>query len=168
MSENIKFVKPKKSHTKEIIKLVKNTKVLDINSEYLYYLQTIHFNKFCCVAFDKKEKNRVIGFVSGYLIPEENSLFIWQVAVHEKYRGLGIATKMILKIVSRKSIEKIDFIKTTVSPNNKSSIKVFEKVAKILKTKIKKYNFLKSRDFTNSHEDEPIYIIGPINKKDKK
>ncbi|MDD2895911.1 MAG: diaminobutyrate acetyltransferase [Aliarcobacter sp.] len=167
MSRKIKFSKPKKSQTKEIIKLVKDTKILDVNSEYLYYLQTIHFNEFCCVALDETKKDKVIGFVSGYLIPNENSLFIWQVAVDEKYRGLGLAQRMILKIVNRKSIKKINFIKTTVSPSNQSSIRVFEKVASELNTKIKKHKFLKMKDFTNSHEDEPMYVIGSINKKDK-
>lgn len=167
MSSKINFQKPKKSQTKEIIKLVKDTKILDVNSEYLYYLQTIHFNKFCCVAVDENKKNRVIGFVSAYLIPDENSLFIWQVAVNEKYRGLGLAQKMILNIANRKAMKKINYIKTTVSPSNQSSIRVFEKVANELNTKIKKHKFLKMKDFTNSHEDEPMYVIGSINKKDK-
>lgn len=167
MSSKIKINKPKKSQTKEIIKLVKDTKILDVNSEYLYFLQTIHFNEFCCVAVDEAKNNKLIGFVSGYLIPNENSLFIWQVAVDKKYRGLGLAQKMILKIVNRKAMKKINFIKTTVSPSNKSSIRVFEKVAYELNTKIKKHKFLKMKDFTNSHEDEPMYVIGSINKKDK-
>lgn len=167
MSSKIKFCKPKKSQTKEIIKLVKDTKILDVNSEYLYYLQTIHFNKFCCVAVDENKKDKVIGFVSGYLIPDENSLFIWQVAVNEKYRGLGLAQRMILNIANRKAMKKINYIKTTVSPSNQSSIRVFEKVANELNTKIKKHKFLKMKDFTNSHEDEPMYVIGTINKKDK-
>lgn len=167
MPSKIHFNKPKKSQTKEIIKLVKETKILDVNSEYLYYLQTIHFNKFCCVAFDESKKNNVIGFVSGYLIPNEDSLFIWQVAVNEKYRGLGLAQRMILTIVKRKSMQKIKFIKTTVSPSNQSSIRVFEKVALALNTKLKKEKFLKMKDFTHSHEDEPMYVIGPINTKEK-
>jgi L-2,4-diaminobutyric acid acetyltransferase len=167
LSSKIKINKPKKSQTKEIIKLVKDTKILDVNSEYLYFLQTIHFNEFCCVAVDEAKNNKLIGFVSGYLIPNENSLFIWQVAVDKKYRGLGLAQKMILKIVNRKAMKKINFIKTTVSPSNKSSIRVFEKVAYELNTKIKKHKFLKMKDFTNSHEDEPMYVIGSINKKDK-
>lgn len=167
MSTKIKLVKPKKSHTKEIIKLVKDTKVLDVNSEYLYYLQTIHFKDYCCVAIDET-KNKVIGFVSGYLIPNENSLFIWQVAVDSNYRGLGLAQRLILKIAKRKECNKINYIKTTVSPSNSSSIRVFEKVAKELNTKIKKSKFLKMKDFENSHEDEPMYTIGSFKLKGKK
>jgi L-2,4-diaminobutyric acid acetyltransferase len=163
----IELLKPNKSHTKEIINLIKKTKVLDVNSEYLYYLQTIHFKKYCCVAIDK---NKVIGFVSGYIIPnnKNNTLFIWQVAVDKNYRGLGLAQKLILKIIHRKSSKNIEFIHTTVSPSNKSSVRVFEKVAQTLKTKIKKNDFLKKNDFTNSHEDEPLYKIGPFNLKEKK
>lgn len=167
MSTKIKFIKPKKFHTVEIIKLIKDTQVLDVNSEYLYYLQTTHFKDFCCVAIDEK-KNKVIGFVSGYLIPNEKTLFIWQVAINSDYRGLGLAQRLILKIAKRKSCKNINFIKTTVSPSNSSSIRVFEKVAIELKTKIKKSKFLKKKDFTNAHEDEPMYTIGSFKLKGKK
>lgn len=110
MATKIKLLKPNKSHTKEIIKLVKDTKVLDVNSEYLYYLQSIHFKDYCCVAIDEKT-NKVVGFVSGYLIPNENTLFIWQVAVNSNYRGLGLAQKLILKIAKEKHVEILTLLK---------------------------------------------------------
>lgn len=165
MATKIKFQKPKKSQTKGIIKLIENSKVLDVNSEYLYYLQTIHFKEYCCVITDDKE---VIGFTSGYKIPNEDTLFIWQVTVDKKYRGQNLASKMILKIINRKSLKNIRYIKSTVSPSNLSSIKVFQKCAQELRTNIKKKKFLIKNDFNSSHEDEPLYKIGPFKLKEKK
>ena len=76
---------PRKNDASEIYNLVKNSKVLDLNSEYLYLLQSTHFIDTCSVAICDEE---VVGFVSGYKLPNnQNTLFIWQVAVDEKFRG---------------------------------------------------------------------------------
>ena len=53
---------PEKNDAKHIYDLVKKSKVLDLNSHYLYLLQTTHFKNSCSVALFE---NQIIGFVSG-------------------------------------------------------------------------------------------------------
>jgi len=45
---------------------------------------------------------------------------------------------------------------------------VFEKLTEELKTKIVNRSFFEKEDFTNSHEEEVLYEIGPFKLKEKK
>jgi len=156
---------PKKEDGKKIYKLVDNSKVLDLNSEYLYLLQSTHFENTCSVALSGDD---VIGFVSGYRLPQRpNTLFIWQVAVDEKFRGNNLAKILLMNIIKRKENIDLEFINTTVSPSNNSSIRVFEKLSKELKTQIVNKSFFEKEDFNNSHEEEVLYEIGPFKLKEK-
>lgn len=166
MDSSILFRKPQKNDAKEIVNLIKTGGTLDINSEYLYLLQSTHFNETCSVATYEDE---IIGFVSGYLVPnEEEKLFIWQVAVSSKFRGQNLAMQIIMDIFNRNnSIKEIKYILSTVSPSNESSQKVFEKIAKHLDTKIENKTLFSLDDFIDAHEIEVQYLIGPITKNNK-
>ncbi|QKF82306.1 diaminobutyrate acetyltransferase [Halarcobacter ebronensis] len=158
--------KPTKEYSKQVFRLIKECENLDLNSEYLYLLQNTHFKESCSIAVCE---NRVVGFVSGYKLPNEPEiLFIWQVAINEEFRGIGLANKLISNTLKRKLNSGITRIHTTVSPDNKSSIKMFTKLAKNLDTKIIAKKFFKKEDFINSHEEEVLYEIGPIKQKELK
>ncbi|MGA1931178.1 diaminobutyrate acetyltransferase [Arcobacter sp. YIC-464] len=156
---NIILRKPRKSDGKKIHGLVKSTKVLDVNSEYLYLLQSTHFQDLCSVA---TYEDKVIGFVSGYMIPNEpNTLFIWQVAVDDNFRGNDLARRLIMEIINREELN-INYLHTTVSPSNNASIRVFEKVAQHFQTNMQSAQFFVANDFANEHEEEVLYKIGPF------
>lgn len=157
----IKISKPCKEQGKKIYELVKSTKVLDVNSEYLYLLQTTHFSDICSVA---TYEDKVIGFVSGYMIPNEpNTLFIWQVAVDSDFRGNDLARRLIMDIIQRKELN-VNYLHTTVSPSNSASIRVFEKVAAYFETQMTNETFIEVNDFIGDHEEEVLYKIGPFKK----
>lgn len=161
LKNEIKISKPSKKQGKKIYELVRSTKVLDVNSEYLYLLQTTHFRDICSVA---TYEDKVIGFVSGYMIPNEpNTLFIWQVAVDSEFRGNDLARRLIMDIIQRKELN-VNYLHTTVSPSNNSSIRVFEKVAAYYETKMISETFIEVSDFIDEHEEEVLYKIGPFQK----
>ncbi|MDX1808963.1 MAG: diaminobutyrate acetyltransferase [Sulfurospirillaceae bacterium] len=152
--------KPQKSDAKQIYNLVKKTKILDVNSEYLYLLQATHFRDTCCVA---QVDHEIVGFVSGYICPQNSDvLFVWQVGVDDKYRGKNMAGKMISHILDSESLKGIKYIHTTISPSNQASQRVFHKLANELHTVIAKETMFEVRDFNNAHEDEVLYKIGPL------
>lgn len=160
MNIKIKYRDPKKDDAKYIFKLIKDSGRLDVNSEYLYLLQSTHFKDTCCVATDH---GKIVGFASGYLIPNDcHTLFIWQIVVDEKYRGHSIAQNMISEIMSRKRTNPIFNIYATVSSDNTASNRVFEKIAKELDVSITKETLFKISDFEHAHEAEILYKIGPI------
>lgn len=154
------FRKPNKQDGKKIFDLIKRSEPLDLNSEYLYLLQSTHFSNYCCVV---SNEDKIVGFVSGYMHPEhENVYFVWQVAVDSSCRGKGLAVRMIEHILKRSCLQGVDTIHTTISPSNKSSQKVFEKIANQYGASIETSTFLEVTDFNDAHEDEVLYSIHPI------
>src|SRR5690625_2988568 len=58
---------------------------LDQNSVYTYLLLSEHFRQTCIVA---DSAAGIDGFISAYVHPQQaDTLFIWQVAVHQRARG---------------------------------------------------------------------------------
>ncbi len=166
MLENITIRKQELADAKEVYNLVRDTNILDVNSEYLYLLQSTYFRNTCVVAVENKN---IIGFVSGFIDPNDSkTLFVWQVGVDEKYRGFGLAKKMIMEILSNNIQKNIEYIQTTISPSNKSSESLFLKLCKELKANIVLEKLFDKSDFNNSHEDEILYKIGPFNVGEQK
>ena len=155
-----KIQRPDIKDAKSIYTLVKDSQVLDVNSEYLYLLQCSHFRDYCAVA---KSDGEVLGFVSGYKLPQdENILFIWQVCVDPKAKGQGLAKKMMMDIIGRDFSLPIITIHTTISPSNIASQRAFEKLAKGLNASIKKMTMFEKKDFIDAHEEEILFEIGPF------
>lgn len=162
MNSSFLLRKPDKNDSKEIFQLIKSVGTLDLNSQYLYLLQTTHFQNTCSVAIYNE---KIVGFVSGYIIPDDKeTLFIWQVAVSNEVRGQNLAMKIILNIFNKNNTSNnIKYILSTVSPSNKASQRVFEKIANKLNTKIENKTLFSIDDFFDAHEEEIQYLIGPIN-----
>lgn len=157
MQEHFVLRKLTKDDAKHIYRLVQDTKVLDINSEYLYLLQATHFANNCIVATIDEN---IVGFISGYIKPNHpDTLFIWQVGVDSNYRGRDIAGKMLHSLVDYDNHHRVSIIETTISPSNKASQRVFEKFAKAYNTGVEKSRFFEIEDFTYAHEEEILYTI---------
>lgn len=161
----ISFEHPTKKETKEIYSLIKKSKPLDINSEYLYLLQATYFSETCIVA---KEEDSIVGFASGFISPkDEKTFFVWQIAVDEKMRGKGIAFRMLRRLFATPLVSKTSSIHTTISPSNIASQKVFERFAKELDFDKEIVIFATKDDFSDAHEDELLYILKPRQKENK-
>ena len=158
---NFVFRKPKSSDASGIYNLVKESKILDVNSEYLYALIGLHHVKTSAVI---ENNDKIIGFTSGYLTGNKNDiLFIWQIAIDQSFRNKGLALKMLKEILSRQSSKKIKYLHLTISPSNNSSFRLFKALAMSLNSKIKKKQLFGKDLFSQGHEKEDLYIIGPIN-----
>src|SRR6056300_676400 len=148
--QNIQIKNPDSDYGYQISELIKNSPPLDLNSTYLYFIQSHYFNKTCAIAVNEVDK--VIGFVSGFQDPrKKDTLFIWQVAISKDARGNGIASKLI------------HFIETTITKDNTSSISLFNKISQELNTNIIEEPFLdKTKHFLNQHDSENLFRIGPF------
>lgn len=163
MSVEIVYRKPVKKDAKKIYNLTKSTNVLDVNSEYLYLLQSTHFSDTCNVAVANE---LIVGFVSGYVHPKYDDVyFLWQVGVDENQKGKGIAIQLIQDILKREELSHLNYLYTTISPSNKASQRLFEKLANKLNCEIKSETYFTVEDFNDAHEEEVLYKIGPFNKK---
>lgn len=156
-----KFRKPSLEDGAEVWKLVKNTRILDLNSSYSYLMWCSHFSETSVIV---EANNEIIGFISGFIKPTApNRLFVWQVAVAESERGKGLASKMLHHLLSRESCTNINYIETTVSPSNVPSQKLFHGLARDLEAEIQVSTGFTAKDFPEQgHEDEWLHQIGPF------
>lgn len=143
-------------------KLVAASPPLDPNSIYCNLLQCTHFSDTAIVA---ELNGELLGFVSGYILPAKpNTVFIWQVVIAKAARGQGLAKQMLLQLVRNLSSRKLQFIETTITPDNKASWALFNSLARDLNTSVEnRVFFSRAADFGGQHEDEYLLQIGPIN-----
>jgi len=141
--------------------LVSECPPLDLNAPYCYLLLSSHFALTSACA---RHDNTLVGFVSGYRIPEAPStLFIWQVAVSAQMRGRGLGQAMIEHILHRPQNADIRELQTTVTPGNTPSEGMFRAFARRLGAKIEQsVMFDRDRDFAQRHDSEILFRIGPF------
>ncbi|WP_370263869.1 diaminobutyrate acetyltransferase [Limnobacter sp.] len=109
-----------------IFDLVDACKPLDLNSHYLYLLQCSHFASTCVVATLHGEP---VAWVSGYVPPQQpNTFFVWQVAVGQKARGMGLGKQLIEWVVGQQ--QGITKIHTSITPDNEASWGLFKSLAR--------------------------------------
>jgi len=145
---------------KAVHELIQRCPPLDVNSSYNYFLLCSHFCDTCVVA---EANDRVVGFLSAYLIPERpETLFVWQVAVDEKARGSGLAGRMLAHVMERPFCTGVTTLETTISPSNLASRRVFQRYAEKHQAQSSEETFLEVSHFGGeAHEEERLIRIGP-------
>lgn len=153
---------PESTDGLSVHELIANCPPLDTNSLYCNLLQCLHFSDTSALAEDAQG---VTGFVSGYLIPDEpETLFVWQVAVDARGRGQGLAGRLIQDILRRPHCSEVRYIKTTITPENTASWRLFEKLARQLEAETSSHVlFDEGAHFGGRHASEHQFIIGPFN-----
>lgn len=141
--------------------LVRDCPPLDTNSSYCNLLQCSHFQDTSIAATCDGE---VLGSVTGYRIPDRpDTLFIWQVAVHPKARGQGLARRMLCKLHDRLSKLGVRFIETSITPDNTASWRLFTGFATEQEAEMQRsVMFEQSLHFQNAHDTEYLLRIGPL------
>ncbi|MBO0854595.1 MAG: diaminobutyrate acetyltransferase [Nocardia sp.] len=137
-----------------------DSQVLDANSSYAYLLWCRDFAETSVVA---EVDSRVAGFVTGYLRPQApDTLFIWQVAVDQAFRGRGIAVSMLDNIVEAVGAQDVSVLETTVSPDNEASLAMFAALARSRGAEMSRHTLFEPQDFPDGHESEDLYRIAPL------
>ncbi|MFC4402107.1 diaminobutyrate acetyltransferase [Gracilibacillus xinjiangensis] len=134
---------------------------LDTNSSYKYILMSEYFNETCVVA---KQNNQVVGFITAFIPPKkQDAIFIWQVGVDASQRGKGIASKMLHFLLESKVCKDVAFVEATITPSNRASQSLFQKLARDFETEIQSSEFFTEDVFPGEeHEEELKFIVGPI------
>ncbi|MDX1456997.1 MAG: diaminobutyrate acetyltransferase [Marinobacter sp.] len=143
--------------------LVAECPPLDPNSMYCNLLQCTHFAETCVAA---ELDGDLVGFISGYIPPQQpDTLFVWQVAVHEKGRGQGLAKRMIKDIVARDVCRGVTHLETTITEDNEASWALFRSFARDMGAELKYHeHFEKDAHFGGQHDSEFLLRIGPFTK----
>lgn len=162
MSNDITFSNPAPTDGAQVFDLVEACPPLDTNSRYCNLLQCSHFADTCLAAWQNK---KLVGFISGYIPPQEpNTYFLWQIAVHESARGQNLTQRMLDEVLKLPACHAVRQVKTTITPDNAASQRVFEKLAERHNAAIHNEPFFTRDDhFAGHHDTEFLYTIGPVN-----
>lgn len=152
--------KPTSKDGASMWELVCETGVLDVNSSYSYLMMCKFFSETCLVA---KNNGDLAGFVTAFRPPEKpDTIFIWQIGVSSKYRGNGIGTKLLDKLLE--DCENVNYLEATVTPSNQPSESLFRGIAKKNGANCEVFECFSEDHFPESgHEPELTYRIGPLN-----
>jgi L-2,4-diaminobutyric acid acetyltransferase len=148
---------------RKVAELIAACAPLDPNSLYCNLLQCTHFAGTCIIA---EREGALEGWISGYRPPDEpEAMFVWQVAVHERARGTGLAVTMLDALFERPEVAGANWLKTTVSPSNLASRRMFAKFAQSRGAQLKsELWFDRHRHFGGHHESEELLVIGPLSR----
>lgn len=160
-SEQVRFRNPASEDGLAVHKLIERCPPLDTNSLYFNLIQCLHFSDTCVLAEDDEG---VLGFVSGHIPPSQpDVLFIWQLAVDKRARGMGMASRLINELLAKPALSHIRYIETTITPDNAASQGVFIKLTEKLNTQLERsVLFSREQHFGGSHADEELFRIGPF------
>lgn len=142
--------------------LVKDAGTLDVNSPYCYIMLCDIFRDTCAAAVIGEE---LVGFMSGYRRPDRpDTLFIWQVAVHPKARGRGIAKAMLKELLNREEQQAVKYVEATIGPANTASRRLFSGFAADRGTQCRITEQYGPELFPSAatHEPELLFRIGPM------
>lgn len=162
-SQTVSLRMPTLEDGMSVFRLIQRCPPLDTNSSYCNFLQSGHFSSTSVAAEDD---GKLVGFISGYILPDRpDTLFIWQVAVDEDARGLGLASQMLSHILSRPNCQDVHYLETTITEDNHPSWALFKRLSKRMDTEFGSTAAWldKQAHFDGEHDSESLIRIGPFN-----
>lgn len=158
---------PRVTDGPKIMTMVRESAVLDVNSDYAYLLMCTHFSMTSAFAQDGDEN---VGFVIAYLPPDQPEiLFVWQICIRSGYRGLGLGHLLIESLLHRPGCRGVRFVEATVNPSNLASQRLFQSLAKKYSTECQTSKFFPKDLFgSGNHEEELLFRVGPLRCNDQK
>lgn len=157
-TREVSFRHPTVEDGAEMWRIARDSGTLDLNSSYAYMLWAQEYADSSIVALVDGEP---AGFLTGLHPPRRPAaLFVWQVAVREESRGLGLASRMLDELVERTGAEAVE---ATVTPSNSASERLFRSFAERHDCACEVSPCLEPEHFPEAgHEAEKLFHIGPI------
>lgn len=159
---DISFRHPVANDGRAMWSLVRDGGGLDLNSPYAYLMACLNWSATCVLAEDR---DGLAGLIVGYRqVLRPDALFVWQIGVAPRYRGLGLGTRMLAWLVGRDGPA---FVETTITPSNSASRALFAGFARRMGAGLRKTPWLNAGDFPGQHEGEDLFTIGPFDKTEE-
>lgn len=158
---DLSFGSPTPTEGAELWNLAREVGNLDVNSRYAYVLWCRDFAATSVVARDPL--GVIAGFVTGYRRPDAPDVyFVWQVAVAPGFRRRGLARRMLDHAVLRMRSNGVRYVETTVTPDNKASMRLFESFAQANGADLTRDVLFSEQELGSGHEPEVLHRIGPF------
>lgn len=143
----------------DVWKLIQDSGPLDENSMYCNTLQCDQFGDTCVIA---ELDGQIVGWVSAFIEPSDPEfLFIWQVAVDSKARGMGVARRMLEHLLAREVCAGVTHLRTTITADNEASWALFNSFADRMDAEIEREpHYERDKHFEGRHATEYMVTIG--------
>ncbi|WP_338898984.1 diaminobutyrate acetyltransferase [Streptomyces sp. TG1A-60] len=163
IAEGIRIDRPDVADGAALWRIARDSGALDLNSSYSYLLWCRDFADTSAVA--RNEAGEPVGFVTGYVRPERpDTLLVWQVAVDEAHRGLGLAGALLDGLTARVAgVRPLTTVETTITPGNTASERLFATFAERHGASVDRTVLFEAEDFPDGpHQPEVLHRIGPL------
>ncbi|MFI0349534.1 diaminobutyrate acetyltransferase [Actinomadura sp. 9N407] len=168
----IRLSEPHLEDGPELWRLARDSRVLDVNSPYSYVLWCRDFAGTSVVARPTADPatgpatgkpDRPCGFITGFTRPTApDTLFVWQVAVDDSFRGQGLARRMLDDLGDRLAARGGGYVEATVTPDNTASTRMFESFARNRGCELARSPLFGREHLPEGHEPEVLFRIGPV------
>jgi L-2,4-diaminobutyric acid acetyltransferase len=156
--DEIVLRKPDPSSGSDVLALVQDCAPLDENSLYFYLVQCEQFRDTCVLA---ELRGEVVGWLSAHIPPgDPDTVFVWQVAVSEKARGLGLGLRLLDELAHRPECADVTKLQTTITEDNEASWALFRRFADRSNAEIDDTpHYLERRHFDGQHDTEHMLTL---------
>lgn len=139
--------------------LIERCVPLEPNTTYAYLLFCTHFAETCLVAEDQQG---LLGCIVGYRPPTKpDTLFVWQIGVDQRGRGIGLGSRMLETLVDQCVPHGVRHLEATVAPSNTASDALFRRFAAKRGLLLERTAYFEEQHFGgDDHEAEYLYRIG--------
>lgn len=159
-SERIRFRGAAPEDGRELYQLVEDGGVLELNTCYSYVLMCDHFSSTTVVA---EHDDQTVGFVTAYRPPSHpDTIFVWQIGVHPRMRGRGVARGILEALVKRPACRGVRYLEATVTPSNTASRRLFQSFARRYGAPYEWSEGYRGSMFGRGHEAEELIRVGPF------
>nr|WP_267137129.1 diaminobutyrate acetyltransferase [Anianabacter salinae] len=156
-TDGITFREPTHEDGAAIHELIASCPPLDTNSLYCNLVQCDHFAETCVVA---ELEGKIVGWISGHLVPNEDAVFVWQVAVGEDARGRGLGYRMLRNLLQRDACKDVTAMKTTITADNAASWALFTRFADRVGAELDSDpHYTRDEHFRGAHATEHMLTI---------
>lgn len=99
----------------------------------------------------------------GLLLPQRSdTYFVWQIAVHERFRGRGLARALIRDALRQHASSGVRYLEAHVSPDNSASNAMFRGLARSLDAPVELRPDFEPEHYPTEHGPENLLRIGPF------
>jgi diaminobutyrate acetyltransferase len=159
-SDRIRYRGASPEDGKALYDLVDDGGVLELNTCYSYVLMCDHFGSTTVVA---EHDGEAVGFVTAYRPPSHpDTVFVWQIGVHPRMRGRGVARGILEALVKRPACRGVRYLEATVTPSNTASRRLFQSFARSYGAPYEWSEGYPGTIFGEDHEPEDLIRIGPF------
>lgn len=158
MKNNFKFRHPDENDAPLIQELARKCPPLDVHTVYTYWVICKFFSESCIIAEDNG-----VPFAYITAVETDDTVFIWQICISEKYRGMKISA-LLIDFVLNYAEAKNKTVSVSIDKENTASNSAFQSYCSKNSYILRRTGSLSLKDLSDLlfAENEEIYTFDKL------